>query len=240
MSLLRRLFGESEPSKAVADMPTKERISIDQQIHNDLHLSCQQLLDSIQEELSPLPYSEEDKKRYKKLSNIGFTAVPEVEQYNQDIITRRKQLEERKLINHYAQKYPLNKFITENAVDTLCKRYGLILGEVRRFKGQIPLKNQEEIVNFKVAVEDGEYMGSGFIGEGLRRLRYRDYNPDDPHLHIVAPQQMFNLTNAEIKGNRIYEIKDPIVLQPVKGGWLIITAWGAEANDLEVINPKKN
>jgi hypothetical protein len=33
---------------------------------------------------------------------------------------------------------------------------------------------------------------------------------------------------------------DPVVLQPVKGGYLIVTAWGDEASDPEVINGKLN
>ena len=35
-------------------------------------------------------------------------------------------------------------------------------------------------------------------------------------------------------------IPDPVVLQPVKGGYLIITAWGDEASDPLVINPLMN
>lgn len=34
--------------------------------------------------------------------------------------------------------------------------------------------------------------------------------------------------------------KDPIVLYPVKGGYLKVTAWGPEALDEELINPKDN
>jgi len=33
---------------------------------------------------------------------------------------------------------------------------------------------------------------------------------------------------------------DPIVLQRVKGGYLIVTAWGPEANDSEIKNAKYN
>ena len=35
-------------------------------------------------------------------------------------------------------------------------------------------------------------------------------------------------------------IPDPVVLQPVKGGYLIITAWGDEASDEIVVNQKMN
>ena len=35
-------------------------------------------------------------------------------------------------------------------------------------------------------------------------------------------------------------IPDPVVLQPVKGGYLILTAWGDEASDPIVINEINN
>jgi hypothetical protein len=33
---------------------------------------------------------------------------------------------------------------------------------------------------------------------------------------------------------------DPIVLQPVKGGYLVVTKWGLEASDEIVTNPTSN
>lgn len=35
-------------------------------------------------------------------------------------------------------------------------------------------------------------------------------------------------------------IPDPVVLQPVKGGYLILTAWGDEASDPLVVNQNFN
>jgi hypothetical protein len=61
-------------------------------------------------------------------------------------------------------------------------------------------------------------------------------------LEIAAPRKDFNLTDAEVEGFNISEIEveDPIVLQPVIHGcnkyYLIVTAWGEEAEDPEVLN----
>lgn len=35
-------------------------------------------------------------------------------------------------------------------------------------------------------------------------------------------------------------VPDPVVLQPVKGGFLIVCAWGEEASDEIVVNEKMN
>ena len=53
------------------------------------------------------------------------------------------------------------------------------------------------------------------------------------------------MTNISIedgyKLKQVYkDIPDPVVLQPVKGGYLILTAWGDEASDPLVINENFN
>lgn len=47
------------------------------------------------------------------------------------------------------------------------------------------------------------------------------------------------MRNMEKKGYQIVA-KDPIILQPVIGGYLIVTAWGDEAGDNLVVNEVKN
>jgi len=67
-------------------------------------------------------------------------------------------------------------------------------------------------------------------------------------LEIAAPQSDFNMNNMEVKDFKIVEkkkeIPDPVVLQPVvygdtwnmKKAYLIVTAWGDEASDPDVLN----
>lgn len=68
-------------------------------------------------------------------------------------------------------------------------------------------------------------------------------------LEIVAPEKDFKMTpNFEVKDFQVVEkvrvIPDPIVLQPVVYGnekyYLIVTAWGEEASDVNVVNEKMN
>lgn len=65
---------------------------------------------------------------------------------------------------------------------------------------------------------------------------------DRQSLQICAPIKDMDLSGRVVKeGYRVEkEIPDPVVLQPVKGGYLILTAWGPEASDPDVVNEKMN
>lgn len=62
-------------------------------------------------------------------------------------------------------------------------------------------------------------------------------------LQICAPVKDMNISGLELKNGYKLEKKhtpDPVVLQPVKGGYLILTAWGDEASDPLVVNEINN
>lgn len=81
-----------------------------------------------------------------------------------------------------------------------------------------------------------------------RSLTYEDIfkNPTKkfkPKLQICAPVKDMDLTGLElVEGYKLQKqhIPDPVVLQPVKGGYLILTAWGDEASDELVVNQQFN
>ncbi len=56
---------------------------------------------------------------------------------------------------------------------------------------------------------------------------------------ICAPAKDFNTNHATLTNGYIL-IPDPIVLAKVKGGYLIVTAWGDEASDENVVNEQMN
>ena len=71
---------------------------------------------------------------------------------------------------------------------------------------------------------------------GYPRSKY-----DDDKLKICAPLKDMEIPQGkEVKGYKIQDIPDPVVLQPVKGGCLIVCAWGDEASDEIVVNQKMN
>lgn len=54
----------------------------------------------------------------------------------------------------YKLLYPQNNFLTEEAVEKICKKYGLLFAEAKDFIGEIPVKNQMEMANFELANDD--------------------------------------------------------------------------------------
>lgn len=55
-------------------------------------------------------------------------------------------------------------------------------------------------------------------------------------LQICAPLKDMNTEGMYIKNRMLLNIPDPVVLQPITGGYLIVTAWGNEASDPLVKN----
>lgn len=63
----------------------------------------------------------------------------------------------------------------------------------------------------------------------------------DKSLRICAPLKDMEIPQGkEVKGYKIQDIPDPVVLQPVRGGYLIVCAWGDEASDEIVVNEINN
>jgi hypothetical protein len=166
-----------------------------------------------------------------------------------------------KTIDYFTNKYPLYKFITEASVIRICEKYGLIYGPVSKFIAEVPQKNLEEIAKFKIQSEDMCYIEECHWRSGghpdIRIVDLRKYNDRYSNtenfrynyypmpLEIAAPKSNFDTSGMELKGFKLTqvikrEIPDPIVLQPVMHNgnkhYLIITAWGAEASDSEVVN----
>lgn len=71
---------------------------------------------------------------------------------------------------------------------------------------------------------------------------YGQYKIVDLNLELLicAPLKDMKMNGKQLFGNWIREIPDPVVLQPVIGGFLILTAWGEEASDPLVVNESQN
>lgn len=60
-------------------------------------------------------------------------------------------------------------------------------------------------------------------------------------LKICAPEKDMEIPQGKrLVGYKIQDIPDPVVLQPVKGGYLIVCAWGDESTDKIVVNQNQN
>lgn len=257
--------------------------AIVQQIHNEMNTAGEKALE---EALAVI--SQENGKvteKGKRLEAIGFSNVPEVKESKE---SEKKIIENREvadLVKEYSIKYPLNKFILEKDVKSICEKYSLVCGGINLFKGFVPEKNLKEIEAFQNQYEfdrlalltsyniyeeeqiidlskhkltkskGGDYVLrlnglTDFIqvGENYDGINFfGSINVDGEilsgriqiiGLQICAPAKDMNLDDMTIEeGYKVRQnIPDPVVLQPVKGGYLIITAWGDEASDPIVVN----
>lgn len=107
-------------------------------------------------------------------------------------------------------------------------------------------KSERSDYNYSFQSEDG----IRFYGNdrkdifGYASLGSCNLNIESSSFKICAPVKDMDISGLELKEGyklqRKIEIPDPVVLQPVKGGYLIITAWGDEASDPLVLNENHN
>jgi len=169
-------------------------------------------------------------------------------------------------INYFSVNYPEYKFITEESVVRICNQYGLVYSEVQNFRGNIPLENLEQMEKFNIDEKDSCYISytittmRNMNKQFNKYINYLEAQKTPPKytfsqeyyekcpLEICAPLNQFDITDLELDGKKLVkkkiEIKDPIVLCPVifrrSKHYLIVTAWGEESHDSEVINNKLN
>jgi len=205
----------------------KSNVELIEHIHNEVY-SAHDLLLKEAELILQTPIDEEKNKDYQKLIKLGFNNEKNIKEHKQEVQKIEQSKKTKQTIDYYSFKYPFNKFINEDSVVKICDKYGLLLTNVDRFIGSIPEKNQKEIINFKVDKTDLPHSYS----------KDREY-VNGTSLLIIATKDQLNMKNASVQGHKLVDIvkDDPIVLQPVKNGYLIVSAWGIEASDKEVQNP---
>jgi hypothetical protein len=220
------------PKNTVIDPSFDEKSNVEliEDIHNEVY-SAHDLLLKEAKAILERPIDEVKVQDYQKLINLGFNNEKNIINYKEEIKNIEESKKIKSIIEYYSFKYPFSKFINEDSVIKICAKYGLLLTNVDRFIGSIPEKNQKEIINFKVDKKDLPHSFSNeseYIG-GTTLL-------------IIATRDQLNMKNARVQGHKLVDIikEDPIVLQPVKSGYLIVSAWGIEASDKEVQNPKFN
>ena len=208
--------------------------------------------------------------KYQRLKALGFTAAKEVVEAERILSERKMHEDVVNLVQHYRMRYPFNKFITLEKVQEICQKYGLVYGPVSKYTGFIPEVKLSEMEKFKFKKEDGELefeFGSSWISEQELKTpwsvfpgsKYLDdqkkYDESinagkpmndhcrykDSEFLICAPLKNMNISSREqIINYKIVPVPDPVVLKEVKGGFLIVTAWGDEASDPNVVNEINN
>lgn len=241
-------------------------------IHNEFDSSTERLLKEANEILN----RDFSTAKGEELSKLGFVRSKASVETKEMIATKQQKEAVAKHIQYYKQWYPFNKFITEEEVERICKKYGLLCGEAEYYTGDVPDKNVKEISSFKLRddecikhrchwykpdmdnmrgyryfsqclKEEGQFgwLESIRFGYKLNRIsdETQDFHYEKPPFKICASVKDFDMDNMRITdGYKLDKnIPDPIVLQPVNGGYLIVSKWGLpEDANTELLNPTNN
>lgn len=263
--------------------PKKSTKEIVEMIHSEFHIAGEQLLREahtiLGTKLEPIPI---------RLKALGFTSAHGVKDVERALLKRHDALRMSTIIEDYFRGYPNYRFITDDKVNEICKKYGLVFGPVACYTGKVPEKNLIDIENFKqkalsykdtrpdslvnivgrlsedrrnlekiskdfpLGVPANHLTTTGRSGQFLEfaggmRIQVESYTRIEHTLSICAPKKEMNLSGKKMINGKWYDsfkvtvpVPDPVVLQPVKHGYLIITAWGPEASDENVVNHRMN
>lgn len=248
------------------DVLTKDKKTVVEMIHADFD-TAEERLAKYSERIVKNQHPELMIK-HEKLSKLGFGGSIPAKIGAAALKNLADSTEYLENVKYFKAKYPIYRFITEDEVKRLCAKYGLVLGESNRYIGEIPDKNIEEITAFKLKEEDfyedpfrGMFQNFALVIPGRKKdervgvtseSKFLWYEPgvdknrveekEKPRFKIVAPLNKFDRTNTSVKDNYLLEVNipDPIVLQPVKGGYLIVSKWGLEGSDSAVVNHDMN
>jgi hypothetical protein len=211
-------------------------------------------------------YTPEEIRRFEKYEVLGFSGKPDYVEYK-NLLRNREELEaELKARQYYDRKYPFNKFILDKQLQKIMGKYNLLIDTVDNYIGDIPEKNLEDMIRFKIDKRDLLSDSSKF------RETNRSSNVFTPYpkayeemkekwfweaerwkLRILAPAHMFKEGRGKKNATELSRQleKDPIVVCPVNkspnnhskdpySGNLIVTAWGLEALDSMIFDQKMN
>ena len=232
---------------------------IHQDFYNQENLLKTELPVLIKEQRHEIQLSTDIVTKHQDLQQLGFVKSKTTIDLNV-IINKNQELQQilenmektLEALNYFKRNYPYCKFITLNQVVKLCKKYGFVCGPVTFYTGMIPDENMMELMDKVKSISDsvkfGTLTSARFFDNSKRSNgEYRsasDYGNNSAPLEIIAPLKEFDLKSLSVKNQYFLEEKikplpivadDPIVLQPVVYAgykyYLIMTAWGDEAND---------
>jgi hypothetical protein len=233
---------------------TDDLYQIIMEIHNSYDSSVDKLLAEAKEILANC--QTEDIKKGERLSKLGFTNSIKAKQ-SEEVLRKKAEAENQaKLIDYYKFNYPNQKFITREQVSKINKKYGLVCVTADCYKMDIPEKNLREIEAFSLKEGDEVYCVSINSWKYSHALNFQvkgEYTIIDKDADIHVSEEPFYIScppsEAIIKNGYSVredgfilkdEIKDPIVMKPVNGGFLIVSKWGLEASDEIVVNERMN
>jgi hypothetical protein len=209
-------FNQTQPKRVTAA-----------QIHAELFAEVGVMEPPVFAEAEPVP-----SERVSTLRTIGFHEQPEVREYfDQEVAWLGKRNRSEADCTNYNEimalcvKLPNYKFIKAIALEKVTVKYDLLVKSVDQFIGTIPEKNVQEMAGFVKQLGDENVR---VIGKRFEPGKYL----------IAAPAKEFK--SVPVVEFPRWMLDDPIVLYPALDGYFIVTAWGDEASDPDVMNERHN
>jgi hypothetical protein len=229
-----------------ADLKGKTTVEIIEEIHDSFFTEVDKLFATSKVSISLDTNKQALLDKCKRLKALGFTNTKEVKEAEIEIERLNKLQKENEekqelieAINFFSITYPTYKFITEDSVNKICQKYGLVYGEISRYLGTVPDKNLKHIEQFNVHDKHECYftetiyasfgmgsrsMGKKYITKEENEIINEQYKKSDYKLmfsmhsrevnlkcplEIAAPVKDFNMEGMEVKNNKIQKIEIP-------------------------------
>lgn len=251
----------SETAEILLNSYPKEVI----EIHNKFNNEAEELLKEAIEMSKEIVVDPAVENKALLAHKFGFSSIKEVEEFNEINYRREVNEITLNAINEAKEYISDYKWIPETSVERICKEYSLVFGGVEDYKGFLPNKNLLEIDEFSKKHEDKlnycidisfrsdnsmEFFENKELAEEYALDKnslmysyshYATRNSID-NLKICAPiKDMHIRDQILVDGYKLERsVPDPIVLarRDFNGvqGYYIVTAWGNEASDPEVLN----
>lgn len=133
-------------------------------IHRDFDTEVDNILREARVARPTVDIKNDIEDKAKRLKRLGFSnslSVTELQKLEEE---RSKRYQEQKkkdelveAVNYFSFKYPNYKFITEERIQKICKKYGLVYSDVSNYIGDVPEKNIRHIEKFSIDDKDKIY-----------------------------------------------------------------------------------
>lgn len=150
-SLLKKIF--DIPEKVVQSIAVQEKFTVEQ-IHAEIDSAQERLLKQAMEIIGAHEEAGPDVviETAHRLKMLGFTKTELVqiadkkmsEQQEKELVVVKSKNQATR-IQHFQNTYPFLKFLTEEELERICKKYGLVFAPVSNYIKNVPEKNLTEI-----------------------------------------------------------------------------------------------
>jgi len=202
-------------------------------IHDEFNIAGERLL---QESLEILKKSETvDLDKAHRLNEAGFVNNPLLKQAAKIEEETRSASYIANLVMEYKLKYPNNKFISQDDVEKICKKYNLVFGNAEQYIGFVPAKNLSDIEVFKKnsRVEDRHHISDVVFSYSSQS-----------ELHKKFEQKLksmdYKISDSLLRTNHSGSLKDYLSWSFIKEIVHINSFKSVKISAFDIVAPKKD